>query len=424
MSNICPIHQKKYLTLNWKGDKNNLLQCILCGLSDQNGDLNFKIVLEDLLNDEMKLSQLYNWPPLENRDQYKYIQEMFKFAESNFQNENFMNHYVQTQIDEYFEEKQDQILKKLMQIQKEVKIKFENFILKINQNSQQQTSQKPSHFINQFNQNQIRQNIQQYLNGEQNLDNLFNFIKEYKENQFKEFEKQAHQSYKKFKELQQSLKIFKIDMKNLYTPLMEYDTYILQKADIKFTPKSNQILEKENQTFIFKKTVNYQGGFFGEQIQQNVLCQSSSLKNFSYYKFIVNFDFKSQIKKLQLTISLDANNNLDQPNYNQNNNIQLQQLQRKNNNNFLSQQQSFGNQMNRNNQQQQSIIQYYQNKELILIIEYDKIQQQLTINDGENLFSKSCKINYLFQDPVLYISLQNQGIEDVILNIQSVSTIF
>ncbi|KRX02770.1 hypothetical protein PPERSA_02260 [Pseudocohnilembus persalinus] len=227
-------HDQVYQYFNQTEDKENLFQCSKC-ITEDEGPAFKKILTSDILSDEYTFEQINNWPPFEKKELTQFVQQYYKNNQENPEVENLLNHMIQIQIDEYFEEQYDIISQQLNKIKKEVKIQFQNKIYEFIQQNQEEGKADLSEIIKDLKIDNFRTKLREFLDGKINLDQFHIFQQKYTQNIKNKQQQLVQTYYNKQKDIQQDFQRLQKDFESCLESFNQFDFKVQKKINLDFS---------------------------------------------------------------------------------------------------------------------------------------------------------------------------------------------
>ncbi|KRX01829.1 hypothetical protein PPERSA_00539 [Pseudocohnilembus persalinus] len=350
-------HNLEYQYINWTDKKENLLQCSKCIIEDEQPIFQ-KILISDLLNESYKESQIQNWPPLQNKNQSKFVNSIFKCSEQNPSEQNLFNNLIQIQIDNLFKDQELKICSRLNQIKKDVKIKFETYIYEFYEQNKTNGKMNIEQIIKNLKIDEFRTKMKEFLDNKINIDQFFQFQQGKNDEFINKYGKQIDEQFTQQSEIQEQFQRLKEDIDNSLSIINKYEFFNNKKINLPFyksnytnvansfqiTPDNKKItfdiqnansykqvysdiLEKQRTYHIkiridSKGTIKNQYFYFGintyqkkDQALYNInyisaFCPNNNITGSGQYA-LSPLDFKNLWWKTQFEAGLDHENNID-----------------------------------------------------------------------------------------------------------------
>ncbi|KRX01827.1 hypothetical protein PPERSA_00537 [Pseudocohnilembus persalinus] len=300
-------HNLEYHCVKWTDNIDQLLQCSKCIFEDEYPIFQ-KILISDLLNEDYKESQIQNWPPLQDKNQSKFVNSIFRCYEENPSEENVFNYLIQQQIDSCFKDLEFKICSILRQINKDVKIKFQTYTCKPQEQDKTNKKQDIKQIIENFKIDDFKTKMKEFLDNKINIEQFFQFQQGKNDEFVNKYGKHIDEQFEKFSEISEQFQRLKNDLNGFLSTFNQYEFLNNEKIDLKFQKsKYNdsvnyfQINPENKQITFDNKNYNY--------LKQ---VYSGILENKKTYHLKIRIDAKGQIQNQHFYFGINSQQNKDQ----------------------------------------------------------------------------------------------------------------
>ncbi|KRX01825.1 hypothetical protein PPERSA_00535 [Pseudocohnilembus persalinus] len=301
-----PNHNLDYLCLNWTDKKDQILQCSKCIIEDKEPNYK-KILLTDILNENYKLHEISNWPPLQDQELSQFMNSVFKSSEENPNEKNYFNQFIQQQIDDYFKDQEFKLCQRLNQIKKDIKVKFEAYTYKFYEQSRNDGKMNVEQIIEKFQIHEFRSKIKEFLDKKININNIFKFLQK-QQGVVDNASEQIKEQFNKQQLIQESFNQLKQDIQNSISTFNDYEFPIKEQIRLKFY-KSNYnnisnsfVITPDNKQITF----NNQNTDYYKQVYSDILEKQKT------YHIKIRIDAKGTIQNQYFFFGIDASQRKDQ----------------------------------------------------------------------------------------------------------------
>ncbi|KRX02779.1 hypothetical protein PPERSA_02269 [Pseudocohnilembus persalinus] len=252
-------HSLFQLYFNCNLNKQELLQCPRCILEDQE-NISQKILIQDICDENQKLSKINNWPPFEDQKLRNFANQIFQFIENNQDKDNFLNPMFQIQIDNFFDQQEKIIVEKLHQCKLKTKIQFETFIQQLQERDdkiQDKQEFKLKQFVQNFQMAKIRQQLKNYFEDKIDLDQFYNFYQQQHKNLFNIQQEVIKQQLKQQQKIQQELDRLRQELSDSFQKFLLFDFEPSKLIDLQFYKSTYQNIQETFQISKNSKKIKF-----------------------------------------------------------------------------------------------------------------------------------------------------------------------
>ncbi|KRX01831.1 hypothetical protein PPERSA_00541 [Pseudocohnilembus persalinus] len=378
-------HNLDYQYINWTDKKERFLQCNKCSIECEEPNYT-KILISDILNENYKVSQVQNWPPIKDKELFSFMNSVFKCSEENPNENNLLNQIIQQQIQDYFKDQQVKILERLNQIEKNVKVKFETYIQKFYNQNETEGKMNIEQIIKNFQIDEFRTKIKEFLDNKIDIDKIFEF-KEQQNEILVNAQEQIKQQFKKQQEIQELFNQLKQELDDSLLkynqhefPIKEQINLNLFKSNYKNIPNSFTITPDNKQITFDNQNTDYY-----KQVYCDILEKQKT------YHIKIRIDAKGTIKNQYIFFGIDTQQKKDK----QLNNTNYLYAFHQNSNTSGSKNFKKEGQYNRFNE-------FFRDNQTILNIVFNINKKQFEMFDDQNQLKCSIELQDV-DEPIFYI---------------------
>ncbi|KRX01826.1 hypothetical protein PPERSA_00536 [Pseudocohnilembus persalinus] len=379
-------HNLEYQCVNWTDKIDQLLLCSKCVIGDDEPVFR-KILISDILNEDYKESQIQNWPPLQDKNQSRFVNSVFQCSEQYPSEENVFNNLIQLQIENFFKDQELKICSRLNQIKKDVKIKFETYTYEFYEQNKTNGKINIEQIIKNFKINDFRTKMKEFLDNKISIDQFFQFQQAKNEEFVNKYGKDIDEQFTKQSEIQEQFQRLKDNIDKSLQEINGYVFFIKKEIDLKFHKSNFQGINNSFTIAPDNKKISFNNQYVGyyKQVYSDILEKQQT------YHIKIRIDAKGSMQNQSFYFGVNSQQNVDQQLYNTNYLYAFHQ----NANSSGSKNFKKEGQYNRFNQ-------FFKDNQTILNILFNISKQQFEMFDDQNYLKCSIELQDI-DEPIFYI---------------------